>query len=202
MYCLLHNQHWWRSAAVPPQRLSSFSSLHTQSHKLRAWATDRFLNFDLRGGSLRIAIIIIRVTKYFLHLHRKSLTSIDAEMMIWGVLYLTVICVFILACEIGTYCLEMQQHETTCKCICFQPSEAQAGHSEIKIHEAVLHSRYIRRHLWKFSFLFFFFFLYAKGIKVYGYKPESSSLWNENRGRQHRNKEPRTTIWKLLCQIE
>lgn len=53
---------------------------------------------------------LLGLSSIFFTWTEKSFTSVDAQMIIWGILYIAIICVF-LACKIGPYCFKMEQHE-------------------------------------------------------------------------------------------
>jgi len=68
------------------------------------------MNFDIPGDSLLIAAKLLGLSSICFTWTEESFTITGSQLIIWGILYLTVICA-LLACEIGTYCLEMEQHE-------------------------------------------------------------------------------------------
>lgn len=91
LYCLLHNQCLWLSTEALPQRLISFSLLHTQCPKSLSFRP--ILKFDLPAGSLYISTYYWAYQE-FPYLDRKIFYYADAQMIIWGILYLTAILLF------------------------------------------------------------------------------------------------------------
>lgn len=117
-------------------------------------------------------------------------------MIVWGILYLTVICGFAclwnwdLLCNHGEAWMRWKPHESTSVFRLLK-----WGWTQWNRFMKRNYSGYSKRDLWKWRNLFTF--LCVKGMKEYRYKPRSSRLWSGSRGRKHWNKETRNSTWKL-----
>lgn len=93
----------------PPLRRLHFLSC-TPSFIAKSTSYRPSLDLDLPAGSLRIAAVLLALASAFFTGTGESFTVVDVQMIIEEYCILLLF-VFFLACEIGTYCLEMEQRE-------------------------------------------------------------------------------------------